>query len=55
MSCVAEGVENSWQKEALLKAGCIYGQGYYYSRPLSPAKFEEQYLREPQKKHEKGD
>ena len=44
MLCVAEGVETKQQKEALLKAGCCYGQGFYYSRPLPPGKFEEQYL-----------
>ena len=48
MKCVAEGVENKPQEEALLEAGCIYAQGYYYSRPLPPRKFEEQYLKKEQ-------
>ena len=45
MECVAEGVETRQQEAALLKAGCICGQGYYYDRPLPPQKFEEKYLR----------
>ena len=44
MRCVAEGVETHRQEEALLKAGCVYGQGYYYNKPLPPQKFEEIYL-----------
>ena len=45
MHCVAEGVETRQQEAALLEAGCVYGQGYYYARPLPPGKFEEQFLR----------
>lgn len=45
MICIAEGVETQQQEEALLKAGCIYGQGYYYSRPVPVSQFEEQYLK----------
>ncbi len=45
MRCVAEGVETRQQEAALLEAGCIYGQGFYYARPLPPRKFEEQYLK----------
>lgn len=44
MECVAEGVETSQQAEALLKAGCVYGQGFYYARPLSAQEFENRYL-----------
>jgi diguanylate cyclase (GGDEF)-like protein len=33
---VAEGVENDRQRAALLAAGCDDGQGYLYSRPVSP-------------------
>lgn len=46
MLCVAEGVENQRQKEILLDAGCIYGQGYYYARPMPVWRFEETYLQE---------
>lgn len=45
MTCVAEGVENRWQRDALLEAGCIYGQGYYYAKPMPPEKFEQLYLK----------
>ena len=45
MRCVAEGVETRQQEAALLEAGCIYAQGFYYARPLPPRKFEEQYLK----------
>ena len=44
MLCVAEGVETQAQREALLKAGCNYGQGYYFSRPVSAERFETQFL-----------
>lgn len=32
---IAEGVETKDQVELLLDTGCVYGQGYYYYRPLS--------------------
>lgn len=32
---VAEGIENSHQAEFLRGNGCHYGQGYYFSKPLS--------------------
>lgn len=44
MKCIAEGVENAQQEEALLKAGCAYGQGFYYAKPLPAAEFESRYL-----------
>ena len=44
MKCIAEGVETEKQKEALLNAGCQYGQGFYYARPMPAWKFEEEYL-----------
>ena len=31
---IAEGVETEGQKKFLLSAGCEYGQGYYFSRPV---------------------
>ncbi|MGB6748643.1 MAG: bifunctional diguanylate cyclase/phosphodiesterase, partial [Xanthobacteraceae bacterium] len=31
---IAEGVETEGQEKFLLSAGCEYGQGYYFSRPL---------------------
>ena len=44
MLCVAEGVETQAQIDALSKAGCVYGQGYYFDRPLSADGFEKKYL-----------
>lgn len=45
MRCVAEGVETRLQEAALLKAGCVYAQGYYYAKPLPPSKFEDEFLK----------
>ena len=44
MDCVAEGVETSAQKAALLEAGCTRAQGYYYDPPLPAEEFKEKYL-----------
>lgn len=44
MQCVAEGVETRQQEAALLRAGCIYGQGFYYAKHLPPDEFEQRYL-----------
>jgi Amt family ammonium transporter len=35
MIAVAEGVENEHQLERLREIGCDFGQGYYFSKPLS--------------------
>ncbi|MDA0266563.1 MAG: EAL domain-containing protein [Cyanobacteria bacterium] len=35
MNLVAEGVETLKQSELLREAGCEYGQGYFFSKPLS--------------------
>ena len=32
---VAEGIETQRQRDVLSNAGCRFGQGYYYARPLS--------------------
>jgi EAL domain-containing protein (putative c-di-GMP-specific phosphodiesterase class I) len=34
LKCVAEGIENSYQLDYLIKHQCDYGQGYYLSYPL---------------------
>lgn len=34
LGTIAEGLETPEQIEHLIKLGCRYGQGYYYSRPL---------------------
>jgi diguanylate cyclase (GGDEF)-like protein/PAS domain S-box-containing protein len=40
MKVVAEGVETAGQRDLLLKAGCDFGQGYLFSKPLSAGEFE---------------
>ena len=37
---IAEGVETEEQKILLMEAGCDYGQGYLWSKPVSPKEFE---------------
>lgn len=37
---LAEGVEEAGQMAFLASHGCTYGQGYYWSRPLPPERFE---------------
>jgi EAL domain-containing protein (putative c-di-GMP-specific phosphodiesterase class I) len=41
MSVIAEGIETSEQREALLACGVEDGQGYLMSPPLPFAKFDE--------------
>lgn len=38
---IAEGVETEQQAEQLLALGCNFGQGYYYSKPLSAEQVEQ--------------
>ncbi len=40
LKIVAEGIEEAWQLERLLRLGCEYGQGYYFARPSDAAGFE---------------
>jgi EAL domain-containing protein (putative c-di-GMP-specific phosphodiesterase class I) len=39
MKVVAEGVETVEQNAQLNALGCGHGQGYFYSRPMSPEAF----------------
>jgi diguanylate cyclase (GGDEF)-like protein/PAS domain S-box-containing protein len=40
LKVVAEGVETQEQYDVLMSAGCDYGQGYLFSRPVPPQQFE---------------
>ncbi|MDD3617594.1 MAG: EAL domain-containing protein [Lachnospiraceae bacterium] len=44
MPVIVEGVETKQQRDFLEGAGCEMIQGYYYSRPLCPTDYEEQYI-----------
>lgn len=43
LKTVAEGIETKEHEKILKELGCDYGQGYYYSPPVPPEKFEELY------------
>ncbi|HZL89601.1 MAG TPA: EAL domain-containing protein [Pirellulaceae bacterium] len=45
LAIVAEGVERESQLRILRELGCDFGQGFYFSRPLSPDAFAEFALR----------
>ena len=36
---IAEGIETKGQRDLLIEAGCDFGQGYYFSKPLPGDKF----------------
>lgn len=38
---IAEGIENKEQQSILRMAGCDYGQGYLYGKPMPPEKIQE--------------
>ena len=40
LKVVAEGIETEQQRELLLAAGCDYGQGYLFAKPLTDLEFE---------------
>lgn len=40
LTAVAEGVEDDDQYEALVEAGCEFGQGYHFARPVAAAEVE---------------
>jgi len=40
LAVVAEGIDNAAQVAQLLRSGCDYGQGYYFSKPLDATGFE---------------
>ncbi|MFI3250278.1 MAG: bifunctional diguanylate cyclase/phosphodiesterase [Eubacteriales bacterium] len=45
MSTLAEGIEDKEQSSLLQELGCHLGQGYFYSRPMPVADFEEMYIK----------
>jgi EAL domain-containing protein (putative c-di-GMP-specific phosphodiesterase class I) len=40
LKVVAEGIETTEQQRLLTQAGCDFGQGYLFSRPLNAHDFE---------------
>lgn len=45
ITTVAEGVETEENEKLIQSLGCNYGQGYYYSRPISVEEFDEKYMK----------
>ncbi len=41
IECIAEGVETEAQAKFLIAAGCDFGQGYYFSRPVGAVRVAE--------------
>jgi diguanylate cyclase (GGDEF)-like protein/PAS domain S-box-containing protein len=40
LKVIAEGIETAQQRDLLIAAGCDYGQGYLFSKPLPETEFE---------------
>ncbi|WP_028470679.1 EAL domain-containing protein [Neptunomonas japonica] len=47
LKVIAEGIETAKQHELLLEAGCDYGQGYYYSKPILAMEFTKRFIAVP--------
>lgn len=45
ISTVAEGIETQNDNDIMAKLGCDYGQGYFYSRPISSEEFSKKYMK----------
>jgi diguanylate cyclase (GGDEF)-like protein/PAS domain S-box-containing protein len=50
---IAEGIETKLQRDMLIYAGCDYGQGYLFSKPIPASEFELRYFtdKDPLKNH----
>lgn len=46
LTVVAEGIDNAEQHKLLKSAGCDYGQGYHYAKPLCSLEFEQAILQQ---------
>ena len=44
ISTVVEGVETAENERFIQALGCDFGQGYYYSRPISAETFDQTYM-----------
>jgi diguanylate cyclase (GGDEF)-like protein/PAS domain S-box-containing protein len=44
LTIVSEGIENDKQRGLIVQLGGLYGQGYYFTRPVSGRRLEELYL-----------
>ena len=40
MTTVGEGIENSFDAELLKQMDCMYGQGYYFAKPMTSEEVE---------------
>lgn len=49
LNIIAEGIETEFHRDALIKLGCQYGQGYYYAKPLPHESFIDYLSRSSQK------
>ena len=45
MRCAVEGVETAEQAEAVRELGCIYMQGYFFSKPMPPEQVPEAFMK----------
>ncbi|MDO5112135.1 MAG: EAL domain-containing protein [Clostridia bacterium] len=45
VKCIAEGVQSEEHAAALLEAGCIYAQGYFYGKPMPVEDFTGRFLK----------